>query len=296
MTKIVDQNGNILVRYEYDAYGNILSIIGSHANTLGKHNSLTYRSYKYDREINLYYLNSRYYNPEIGRFISSDGLLGPVGNILGHNMYAYTQNNPVMYSDISGQFPILTILTITAIVGLGLTIGGVSTDNNVMTAIGLTLVAVPALITGGLAAFAATGTISNIVGGVTIFAGLGTGAFASAEWQQVASGNNWILKTGISEEWYNGLMIGFATVATLGTAASSFTYYHDIHSIVEYGNLTGTEYKGFKFTQKAPSGRLRYRTFEFHTPHNGHGYHFQVNKFADFYRRSSVWKRWTIWP
>jgi len=104
VTKIVDQSGNILVRYEYDAYGNILSMTGSHENTLGKRNSLTYRSYKYDREINLYYLNSRYYNPEIGRFISSDGLLGPVGNILGHNMYAYTQNNPVMFVDPSGEF------------------------------------------------------------------------------------------------------------------------------------------------------------------------------------------------
>lgn len=42
------------------------------------------------------------YKPEIGGFISSDGLLGPVGNILGHNRYSYTQNNPVMYVDLSG--------------------------------------------------------------------------------------------------------------------------------------------------------------------------------------------------
>jgi len=51
----------------------------------------------------LYYLNSRYYNPETGRFISSDGLLGELGDILSTNMYAYCANNPVMYIDPSGE-------------------------------------------------------------------------------------------------------------------------------------------------------------------------------------------------
>jgi hypothetical protein len=54
----------------------------------------------------LYYLNSRYYNPEIGRFINADGLIGQTGDILGHNMYAYTQNNPVMMVDPNGYSPL----------------------------------------------------------------------------------------------------------------------------------------------------------------------------------------------
>ncbi len=45
---------------------------------------------------NLYYLNSRYYNPEMGRFINGDGLLGETGEILGHNMFSYCKNNPIM--------------------------------------------------------------------------------------------------------------------------------------------------------------------------------------------------------
>jgi hypothetical protein len=53
----------------------------------------------------LYYLQSRYYDPAIGRFISADGLLGETGNLVIHNMYAYCGNNPVMYSDISGYAP-----------------------------------------------------------------------------------------------------------------------------------------------------------------------------------------------
>ncbi|MDX9691928.1 MAG: RHS repeat-associated core domain-containing protein, partial [Acholeplasmataceae bacterium] len=50
-------------------------------------------------------LQSRYYNPTIGRFINADGLLGEVGDPLNHNMYAYCANNPVMYSDITGYAP-----------------------------------------------------------------------------------------------------------------------------------------------------------------------------------------------
>lgn len=51
----------------------------------------------------MYYLNSRYYNPQIGRFLNSDGLLGETGDILSTNMYAYCANNPVMYTDRDGH-------------------------------------------------------------------------------------------------------------------------------------------------------------------------------------------------
>ena len=103
ITRIVDKTGAIIVEYEYDAWGNILSIEDSSSNDIvSTYNPYTYRGYRYDKEISMYYLNSRFYNPYIGRFISSDGLLGEQGDILGHNMYVYTKNNPVMYSDASG--------------------------------------------------------------------------------------------------------------------------------------------------------------------------------------------------
>ena len=63
----------------------------------------------------MYYLNSRYYNHEIGRFINADGLIGQTGEILGHNMYAYTQNNPVMYVDPNGEHPILIIIVVASV-------------------------------------------------------------------------------------------------------------------------------------------------------------------------------------
>lgn len=62
-----------------------------------------YRGYRYADEKGLYYLNSRYYNPEWGRFINTDGYLGTTGELLSFNMFAYCSNNPVNRVDPSGQ-------------------------------------------------------------------------------------------------------------------------------------------------------------------------------------------------
>ncbi|ERJ10865.1 RHS repeat-associated core domain-containing protein, partial [Haloplasma contractile] len=69
---------------------------------LSEKNPYRYRGYRFDEETGWYYLNSRYYNPEWGRFINQDGILGETGDLLGHNLYAYTQNNPVIRQDSSG--------------------------------------------------------------------------------------------------------------------------------------------------------------------------------------------------
>ncbi|XMB71879.1 RHS repeat-associated core domain-containing protein [Mycoplasmatota bacterium WC30] len=60
-------------------------------------------AYKYDSEISMYYLNSRFYNPDVGRFINSDGLFGMPGELLSNNFYNYANNNPVMNVDCHGQ-------------------------------------------------------------------------------------------------------------------------------------------------------------------------------------------------
>lgn len=86
--------------------GKLISIIGSLASTVGEKNPYRHRGYRYDSEIGLYYLNSRYYNPEWGRFINADGLVGVSGDLLGHNMFAYCQNNPVNPTDSNGDLPI----------------------------------------------------------------------------------------------------------------------------------------------------------------------------------------------
>jgi len=102
---IYDTNGNRVVYYKYDAWGNILSITGSLASTIGEINPFRYRSYYYDVESGFYYLNSRYYDPSVGRFLNADSIIGANGGIQGYNMFAYCANNPINFIDSMGTCP-----------------------------------------------------------------------------------------------------------------------------------------------------------------------------------------------
>ena len=108
---IFDKDGNRVVEYTYDAWGNILSVSGSMADTIGAINPLRYRGYVYDRETGLYYLQSRYYSPKTGRFLNADGYTSTGQGILGNNMFAYCDNNPVCYIDPTGTFKIASYIT-----------------------------------------------------------------------------------------------------------------------------------------------------------------------------------------
>ena len=103
---ILDSTGTVVVNYHYDAYGVLLQTGGTMAATLGTLNPLTYRGYVYDHETGLYYLQSRYYNPVIKRFISADGQLASVGgDVNGYDLFEYCFNNPVNMHDSSGNWP-----------------------------------------------------------------------------------------------------------------------------------------------------------------------------------------------
>ena len=222
VTEIYDKNGVKKAEYAYDAWGTCHLMLDT--DGVGSLNPFRYRGYYMVSCIGLYYLTTRFYDYTTGRFLNADvpsvGMESGFNIPEGCNLYSYCLNNPISYVDPTGYFPILSlILGLTALVGMGLTIGGVASDNNIMTAIGLTMIAVPALISGGMAIAAGVGgaTFLGIIGGGTCLAGLGTGLFASAEYQEAFTGNNWILNTGMSEEWYNGLMISTAALATIGT-------------------------------------------------------------------------------
>ena len=109
MIAILDDAGATVVEYTYDAWGNILSTSGSLSDTLGKTNPLRYRGYVYDEETGLYYLQSRYYAPQMGRFINADALIATGQGLLGNNMYAYCNNNPVCYEDPAGTICMICI-------------------------------------------------------------------------------------------------------------------------------------------------------------------------------------------
>ncbi len=100
---ILNTSGTAVVQYTYDAWGDIRTTTGTMSSTLGQYNPLRYRGYVYDQETGLYYLLSRYYDPELGRFINADAFISTGQGLLGNNMFAYCGNNPVIRYDPTGN-------------------------------------------------------------------------------------------------------------------------------------------------------------------------------------------------
>ena len=116
VTGIADEEGTLIVAYTYNEWGKVVSITGSHAETIGQLNPFRYRGYYYDAETGLYLTGTRYYDPEIGRFINADNQISGVGSdIRGYNLFAYCFNNPVNMSDPTGNWPRWITATVAAV-------------------------------------------------------------------------------------------------------------------------------------------------------------------------------------
>ena len=100
----MDGSGTKVVEYTYDAWGKLISTTGTLATSLGADNPFHYRGYYYDTETGLYYLMTRYYDPEVCRFISADVYMTTGQGVLGGNMWAYCGNNPVVRYEVQGEF------------------------------------------------------------------------------------------------------------------------------------------------------------------------------------------------
>ena len=104
VSAILDSGGKIAASYDYDAWGNC-TVYNSSDAAIGDLNPLRYRGYYYDAETGFYYLQSRYYDPAICRFINADAYATTnAGSFLSCNMFAYCGNNPVNRADQSGTF------------------------------------------------------------------------------------------------------------------------------------------------------------------------------------------------
>ena len=105
---VYDDAGTKLIMYYYDAFGYCIAGYDNNgSSTQAYYNPFRYRGYYYDRDLDLYYLNARYYDGRTGRFISPDHVeyLGANGDLNSYNLYAYCSNNPVMYADPEGNLP-----------------------------------------------------------------------------------------------------------------------------------------------------------------------------------------------
>jgi RHS repeat-associated protein len=101
----MDSAGTPVVAYTYDSWGKQLSCTGTLASTLGATNPLRYRGYIYDSESGIYYLQSRYYNPDWGRFINADFIINMDYNLISSNTFTYCKNCPINTNDKNGEWP-----------------------------------------------------------------------------------------------------------------------------------------------------------------------------------------------
>ena len=110
---LIDKDGKFVVKYSYDAWGNVLNkniLVNCIAS---RHNPFVYKGYYLDNETNFYYLESRYYSPKIHRFISiDDAKYLDLNHFAGVNLYCYCYNNPVSLMDLSGHEAAVAIVTV----------------------------------------------------------------------------------------------------------------------------------------------------------------------------------------
>jgi len=106
---ILESNYNEIVTYTYNSWGLLTNKTDNTTINLSTINPFRYRSYYYDEETNLYYLNSRYYNPEWERFVNGDGYVSTGQGIIGINMFCYCNNNTINYLDINGNLSLKSI-------------------------------------------------------------------------------------------------------------------------------------------------------------------------------------------
>ena len=223
IVKLIDKTGATVVEYRYDSWGKLLSTSGSLASTLGKNNPFRYRGYVYDEETGFYYLQSRYYNPEVGRFISSDVLLSTGQGVLGNNAYAYCGNNPVMGYDPYGTFDWSSFGK-----GAG------------WLAIGITAICVGvSVLTCGVAAPA-----MMAVAAVTVTAGALTAVNGVSELGEAATGHNFVRDDVFrgNEKAYDVYSNTTAAVAEIGTAICGGWTAKNAPRIKAYNNIQNYNY------------------------------------------------------
>ena len=220
--EIIDSTGASVVKYTYNAWGRCRSTGNS---TIASINPYRYRGYYYDTESGFYFLQTRYYDPYTGRFLSMDDVeyIDPEANG-GVNLFAYCNNNPVMGVDPTGHslLAILGGFAISALVGWAVgelfgeqIVSGVSSVVNGGTAIATGI---------SLLAF---GPVGMIAGGLLMLLGIGTASFGVNEIVDGITGTNYIQKwTGMSDGLYGGLYAGLNIASSIGSIAGNMYVSH----------------------------------------------------------------------
>ena len=191
---LINGSGTKVATYEYDPYGKITYSTGSMAQI----NPLRYRGYYYDADTEFYYLQSRYYDATICRFINADSYASTGQGIIGYNMFAYCGNCPVNHSDPAGELFGIVGALVGAAVGAAISTvsclissGGEASAKDLLIAAGVGAAAASAL-TGVYTAATTDGPwYQKLAAGATAatltFVGAGK-AYAWGEWLKQTEG------------------------------------------------------------------------------------------------------------
>ena len=221
ITAVYDANGTCLVTYTYDAWGNTrVRYSDGGASTAARYNPLRYRGYYYDIETGFYYVSSRYYDPEVGRWINADNQIAGVGGeVLGYNMFAYCMNNPVNMSDPSGNWPRWATIALGAVAAVAAVAVTVVTLGAAAPAAACTLTTVGMSIGASYAVASTAATVA--VAATTVAAAAYAGDIAYS----AVTGDSLLLNTvyqGNTDAYNTGLAItSIATAGMLEMAAQS---------------------------------------------------------------------------
>ena len=182
---ILDENGNAVVSYGYDAWGAPLWCTGELAETLGKVQPFRYRGYVFDEETGLYYLRSRYYNPGWGRFVNADAEIAVEAKLWDAKLFLYCANNPVRYTDDGGN----SFWDVLADCGKALLVAAVV----------VAVVAVVIAATGGGGGFALAAAGGEIISGAAVADAAMTTAVAAG-----ATGASLMFASKLGKEYEDG--------------------------------------------------------------------------------------------
>ena len=282
---LLDSNGTHMVSYTYDAWGKPISKTGTLASTLGTINPFRYRGYVYDEEAGFYYASSRYYDPEISRFINADDTeyLGADGSVLSYNLFAYCMNDPVNRFDVDGNWSLPNWAKIA--------IGAAAIAVGVIATVATGGAAVPVLVAS--LKIAATSAAIGAVSGAGISAvnhRVSTGSWEGAGKAAV---------TGAIDGACDGFMWGGITAgASFTTVAAKGIKVKEIGKL-KPSNKPGDGYSGVKYQASKANGKYTTKSIELHSPHKSGPHdvwHWQQNTWNPYNNSiTGSAKHWTIW-
>ena len=234
-------------------------------------NPIRYRGYYYDNETGLYYLQSRYYDSAIGRFVNADTYISTGQGFIGYNMFAYCNNNPVDGIDPCGDINWGKLFSGATLIGIGLAACAVAAT----------------VVTGGASApLIALAGLTFAAGGMSVLNG-------TAEVIESATDYNY-MREGIyggNSQAYEQQKTVFAKTAEIGTTALTIASgAKAVGNAISTGKLEIGNIKGVRASDGYPG--IRYKTdagpaysIELHGFHNEHTPHLQINKWIYGMRR-----------